>query len=165
MGCDIHSLAIDAQGTPIAGGQYSDGSACDPDYGVGTGEPFGWRSYSVFAFLAGVRNYSGITPISEPRGLPDDLKLPAEDDDVDAWLGDHSYSWLSVAELDAFDYHAEVEDRRMSEHGQLGTGPRTAAPGEGLRMPWREFLGRAFFHDLAELKRIGADRVVFGFDS
>ena len=34
--------------------------------------PFDWRSYSLFAFLAGVRNYDCCEPISEPRGLPED---------------------------------------------------------------------------------------------
>ena len=34
---------------------------------------FEHRCYSVFAWLAGVRNRDGITPISECRGLPDDV--------------------------------------------------------------------------------------------
>jgi hypothetical protein len=30
---------------------------------------------------------------------------------------------------------------------------------------YRAFLGEAFFADLAELQRIGAERIVFGFDN
>jgi len=32
----------------------------------------GYQSYALYGFLADVRNLSKITPISEPRGLPDD---------------------------------------------------------------------------------------------
>ena len=31
------------------------------------------RCYSLFALLANVRNYAEITPISNPRGLPNDV--------------------------------------------------------------------------------------------
>lgn len=164
MGCDIHSVAIDATGTPLTGGNWADGKIADPEYGVGAGEPFGWRSYRVFGFLAGVRNYSGVPSISEPRGLPDDLKC---DQHAEPWLGDHSFSWLSVAELLAFDYDAPVEDRRTTIQlpGGGTNGGATAPQGDGKTMTWREFLGPGFFHDLAELQLIGAHRVAFGFDS
>lgn len=171
MGCDIHSAAIDADGNDITSqGKWSDGKTANPDceYTVGEGEPFVWRSYAVFGFLAGVRNYSEVTPIAEPRGLPDGLKFDTDDDN---YLGEHSFSWLSIAELSAFDYDAEMEDRRTT--GVIKDGPAagivsgaiTAPIGEGERMTYRQFLHTGFFHDLAELQRIGADRVVFGFDS
>jgi hypothetical protein len=31
------------------------------------------RNYSLFALLANVRNSAGVKPISEPRGLPEDV--------------------------------------------------------------------------------------------
>lgn len=131
MGCDIHSVAIDQQGAPVdVAASWSDGC-----------EPFGWRSYGVFGFLADVRNYSEVAPISEPRGYPEDFK-----GDLDG--AEHSESWLSVAELESFDYDIALRDTRSGEHTTL-----------------RDFLGVGFFADIAELKRIGADRVVFGFDS
>lgn len=172
MGCDIHSAAIDANGMPVEGGKWSDGADANPDmeWMTGEGEPFGWRSYAVFGFLAGVRNYSGVVPISLPRGLPVDIKVP-HGEDFEYWLGDHSHSWLSVAELEAFDYDALVEDRRYTGQrallwgGAITSGPCTAEPGNGKMMTWREFLGDSFFEDVAELRRIGADRVAFGFDS
>lgn len=168
MGCDIHSAAIDANGNVLFGGKWADGSEANPNspWMVGDGEPFGWRNYGVFSFLAGVRNYSDVPPLSEPRGLPDDLKVP-DGEDGEFWLGDHSYSWLSVAELEAFDYDSAVEDRRTTGRLPNGviSGAITAPAGEGKTMTWREFLGPDFFRDLAELRRIRADRVAFGFDS
>lgn len=173
MGCDIHSVAIDANGAPIDGGKWANGETANPDAdymkGWGEGEPFGNRSYRVFAFLAGVRNYSGVTPISEPRGLPDDIQSP---DDDEYWLGDYSFSWLSLAELEEFNYESMMIDRRGTEHffrldgSYAGSnGGYTLPENVGKAMTWREFLGTDFFHDLAELRRIGADRVAFGFDN
>jgi len=85
------------------------------------------RHYFLFAWLAGVRNGYGfagvvthapITPVSEPRGLPDDFLIIEDhshpcrkeiapgfyaqehwDDSVGLWLGDHSHSWLSFDEI------------------------------------------------------------------
>ena len=143
MGCDIHSFAIDGNGEPI------DGVWSDDEYG--DGRPFGWRNYGVFGFLADVRNYSEAPPISDQRGLPDDFKRYMRNrDSLNQYtdIGDHSFSWLSVAELLAFDYDVIFDDMRSD-----------------VRVTIREFLGDDFFNDLAELQRIGADRVVFGFDS
>lgn len=98
--------------------------------------PSNWeqdRHYQLFAVLADVRNGYGfagvptgqaVTPISEPRGLPEDFehtdyehKLPwnalsaeyqawwakyehiKEGDPIDYWMGDHSFSWLSATEM------------------------------------------------------------------
>lgn len=44
-------------------------------------------------------------------------------------------------------------------------GAATAEPGQGKMTTYREFLGEGFFRDLDELKKIGAERIVFGFDS
>lgn len=171
MGCDIHSFAVDRDGSIIRGGKWADGKTANPEcqWLDDEGEPFGGRKYSVFGFLAGVRNYSGVAPISEPRGLPFDFKYKETDD---GYIGDHSFSWLSVEELRSFNYDAYMVDRRVTRHfirddGSYGgsDGGVTAAEGVGKAMTWREFLGESFFDDLAELQRINADRVVFGFDS
>lgn len=116
--------------------------------------PFDWRSYGMFGFLADVRNYSAIPPLSQPRGLPDDYQ--AEDMD-----GYHSMSWLSVNELLAFNYDAEFEDRRVMINGDGGC---TAEPGGGGVTTFRNFLGGRFFDDLNTLRDLGADRIVFWFD-
>jgi hypothetical protein len=78
------------------------------------------RNYDMFAMLADVRNGSGFAGIetssgfkviAEPRDLPDDLSEGAQgaqklkwDDDGHLYLGDHSFSWLTLREVLTFDY-------------------------------------------------------------
>ena len=117
MGCDIHAYA---ERKTISGYEYM------PEI-----TPFDWRSYSLFGFLAGVRNYSAVPVIAEPRGFPDDVSADVREKyeqwDMDA----HTPSWLSMAELLAWDYDAEVEDRRVMRNGNGGC---TCELGEGKRM-------------------------------
>lgn len=127
---------------------------------------FDWRDYSLFAFLAGVRNYSGVDPISEPRGLPGDLS----DEVAEEWddgFNYHSASWLSLEELLAFDYDQVTEDRRVTRQiaPNIRSGACTCEPVEGNTMTYREFLGEGYFEELESLKELGADRIVFWFDS
>lgn len=58
------------------------------------------RNYADFSVLANVRNFREptIVPIAEPRGLPDGL--PRRGDEWD--FGDHSFSWVTLAELMAY---------------------------------------------------------------
>lgn len=148
MGCDIHSQAerkVNGKWEIIPGIR-----------------PFDWRSYGMFGFLAGVRNYSAVPPIAESRGLPEGYV-----DYFEGYLGDHSFSWLSLDELIAFDYDAPVEDRRIMVQVAPNSwnGGQTSAAGGGTMTTFRSFLGDAFFDDLEKLKAAGAERVVFGFDS
>lgn len=148
MGCDIHSHAERKNGS-----KYEE--LAEP-------APFDWRDYGMYAFLAGVRNYSAIPTLAAPRGLPDDLS-PSTREDYDHWdLDAHSASWLSLAELLAFNYDQSVEDRRVMRNGNGGS---TADVGGGTITTYREFLGSKFFEDLEKLKAAGADRVVFWFDN
>ena len=125
---------------------------------------FGWSSYRLFGFLADVRNYSAVEPISQPRGLPLGIELPSADFDGpdEEWLGEHDHSWLLLSELQAIDFDRIVEDRRMNglRHGNL-----TAPVGEGVKMTLREFLGVDFFDELDRLEKAGTERIVFGFGS
>lgn len=90
------------------------------------------RHYQLFAVLAGVRNGSGfagvptgdaVTPIADPRGLPEDFHTIGGDHPItketatkwelerldrwpdeypnglSRWMGDHSFSWLSGPEM------------------------------------------------------------------
>lgn len=147
MGCDIHVISQKRAGA----------SWVDIDY-----MPFDWRSYGMFGFLANIRNYSAVPPLSEPRGLPEDFGAVEERD-----IGDHSYSWLNVKELSDFDYDQKFEDRRITQ--QIGpnvwSGAVTGESGEGAMTTFREFLGGGFFDDLEQLKARGVERIVFGFDS
>lgn len=114
MGTDIHGVF-----------QRHDGTAwvdIPSKYGEG-------RHYQLFAVLAGVRNGTGfagirtgekVTPISDPRGLPDDFEVVDEDthpissldlmpewrrkylqpgEALEVWMGNHSHSWLSADEM------------------------------------------------------------------
>lgn len=148
MGCDIHAYA-----------ERKTNRGWEP---VGDLSPFDWRSYGLFGFLAGVRNYSAIPPIAEKRGFPDDAGNEVREE-YKSWECDaHSASWLSMTELEAFDYDAPMEDRRVMRDGNGGC---TCEPGEGEKTTFRAFLGPAFFEELEKLKAAGADRIVFWFDN
>ena len=99
MGCDIHAYAEK---------QTLNGYEMIDDF-----YPFDYRHYGLYGFLADVRNYSAIKPIAETRGLPhcsDGVQKEYDKWDMDA----HSSSWLSLEELERFDYDAEMEDRRVA---------------------------------------------------
>lgn len=83
------------------------------------------RNYSLFGMLADVRNGRGFAgallgdgfiPISEPRGLPDDLSAELDqknfdhDDECAFWLGDHSWSWLTVKELLDYNWNQTTKE-------------------------------------------------------
>jgi hypothetical protein len=61
-----------------------------------------------------------------------------------------------------FDYDAIMEDRRVTRGNDGGC---TCEVGEGQTMTYREFLGDLFFSDLTKLQKLGADRIIFWFDS
>lgn len=133
-------------------------------------EPFNedYRSYSVWAFLAGIRNYSRISPISVPRGIPDDFSGQVGYQD-EGLFGFGGYpipkskptplggSWLGVKELTEFDYDAVLEDMRNDDNGSKESG-------HGVFMTYREYLGETFMGIIKALEASGADRVVFWFD-
>jgi hypothetical protein len=113
MGCDIHIYVEKKIGDtwyPLTPPQHN------PYYEPGDEEEGGpWSQpltleHRVFSMLAGVRNGHGfagiktgepITPISEPRGLPDDVCAEIKEIS-DAWdIDGHSHSHFTLAELDA----------------------------------------------------------------
>ncbi len=85
--------------------------------GILSDQPYHGRNYDLFAILANVRNgrgFAGIktgegfNPISEPKGLPEDVspevKQSSDDWDVDG----HSHSWHTVADLINYNWHQET---------------------------------------------------------
>lgn len=110
MGCDIN-MVVQKQGDD---GKWSDIGKIEyveepkwerREVGV---KVYDDRNYDVFGVLANVRNgtWGEETPfISEPRGLPDDCGYD-EDSGV---LGDHSFTWLTVAEVLAFDWDHKIQ--------------------------------------------------------
>jgi hypothetical protein len=149
MGCDIHSYV------EIRNGNQWESSL---------NEVFDYRNYGLFGFLADVRNYSHSPVIAEPRGLPDDVspELRAE---YDEWGDCHSTSWLTLAELLAYDYDQTFWDRRVTKGNN---GAALADEGEGRHLTLREFLASSYFAQLDYLAKLGDPstvRVVFWFDN
>jgi hypothetical protein len=122
MGCDIH-IVIQCQ-EPDGAWQnvpwQSDLSWTNKDYRDKhfkadvpvAPDAFDSRNYNNFAILADVRNghgFAGIKTgegwpsIAPHRGLPEGV---AEPDDYS--LGDHSFTWVSLDELKAFDWDGTV---------------------------------------------------------
>ncbi|MEV4347113.1 hypothetical protein AB0J83_21870 [Actinoplanes sp. NPDC049596] len=128
-----------------------------------TSEVFEHPDYRIFGFLADVRNYSHSPVIAQPRGLPVDLDVVG--DDFDSWRADlFSTSWLTLAELQTYDYDQVFWDRRRRD-SVFGTAPAREGEGEQLRL--RDFLTPYFFERLTILAAFGAPdevRIVIGFD-
>lgn len=126
-------------------GKYGDLDRCLWCNSTGKCGNYDDRSYRVFSILADVRNYDDIEPIARPRGLPADFTLGDVDEDGEpvggekyhagVWMGDHSFSWLTLAELRA----------------------RTDWPEGNFR--------DNFLPALAQLGAPADVRIVFGFDS
>jgi hypothetical protein len=63
------------------------------------------RNYALFSILANVRNDSENKPISEPRGLPEDISEVVKSES-DRWDGDgHSHSFFTMKEL--YEYYEQ----------------------------------------------------------
>ena len=181
--------------------------------------PHGWeafdvdrcdRNYLLFAWLADVRNGRGfagvpahkpITPIAAPRGLPTDTHIVNNSrddrdpryvtDEHDVWLGDHSFSWLTGAEILAAPRAerlrrigvvalaearaCEAEKRDPKHWSGYVWGPKiVVSPLDAItpetthvQMEWDEPNPLQWFIDEVEerQKQHGEIRVLFGFDS
>jgi hypothetical protein len=180
MGCDIHPYAeVRKDGR----WQRADVKLCDD------------RNYESFGLLANVRNGFGfagcdtgnpIQPIAEARGLPSDTSI-ADTEGVDfeepgyTYLGDHSHSYVTLAELLAVDWNATVTrrgyvDPQTYENFQkYGYEPRrwcgmtTAA--DHKQIEWKVPLYKAcntardIMLQCLSLGKAEDVRIVFGFDS
>lgn len=160
-----------------------------PEYDRMSSEPFGHRSYTIFGFLADVRNYSASPVICPPRGLPNDSEylnspspyygyeinpltgkpIPLSERET---VGSNVYGWsssyLTLKELLDYDYDQQMEDRRCTvQTGPNSTyGGATCDPGQGKKMTVMEFLGNHFFEHITILQALGEPedvRVVFWF--
>lgn len=156
MGCDIHAMI--ERKAHWAGDSKAWYNSGDPDIG---------RNYEMFAVLAGVRNYDGIEPISEPRGMPS-FKEWHEYSDGECWASwhsreempcremerefeslrhdGHSHSWLTLAEIKAYNTDAEVDDGHVitgrDEDGAVTSMARRVYSNGEDRTPTMEKVGR-----------------------
>lgn len=121
MGCDIHMYAEKKIGdtwypfTPPEHNKWYEEDEEDQPFNRQSAlnhDDVAWdgRNYRIFAMLAGVRNGIGfasvktgepITPISKPRGLPEDVSAEVKQESDDWDIDGHSHSWLTLAELEA----------------------------------------------------------------
>lgn len=150
MGCDIHIRIqvqdesgwhdVSWQPKPWRDDEKpKDGIPVAPDC-------FDSRNYNKFAILANVRNgygFAGIKTgerwpsIAGDRGLPDGMSEP---DDYS--LGDHSFTWMTLEELKAFDWHGTKswlygcvpanEYERLTTMGQTPTRYSGDVTGPGI---------------------------------
>lgn len=145
--------------------EYSNGTKCFGCNGSGKRfQPyFDDRNYSLFGILADVRNGfgfggcdtgDGFVPISEPRGLPDDLSPEiAENIRTDGgaaeygdpqyfWMGDHSHSWLLLSEILEYDW-----SRTTKKRGWVGQDGYREWRDEGAPSSWSGFvIGKNVHH-------------------
>jgi hypothetical protein len=150
MGCDIHAYV-----------EVNNNGTWELDK-----EIFDVRHYGLFGWLANVRNYSGIKPLSEPRGIPEDIS-DAVKRQLECWAMDaHSCSYLTGEDLLNVNYDQIVWDRRVMR-GNDG-GCTTDNPSEGRRLTLRQFLNGEVMRDILSLNKYpdrSKVRVVFWFDN
>ena len=96
---------------------------------------YAWRNYDLFAILAGVRNGLGfggcdtgdpVEAIAEDRGLPADMSAALEKivnrkgggGEREGWLGDHSFSHITLWELMRHDWRTEKTNRGFVDLAQ-----------------------------------------------
>ena len=114
------------------------------------------RNYWLFSVLADVRNHNDFTPVDNPRGLPGDFELYDLSvtlywNDIEVWMGDHSFTHYTPRELLDWDGWDQVG----GELGDRGT-VREACH---VFLKWLEYVE-------AKYTNIHKDvRIVIGFDS
>src|SRR4051812_37398365 len=123
MGCDIHGF-VEVKKNGKWERMTDEVFNIEDTISGPTSEPFYWRSYSTFAFLADVRNYSHVPAIAPYRGLPEDSEYLNEETEHSTGMGNyttcrkkeieedgnyHSCTWLLLKELSEFDYSQEFE--------------------------------------------------------
>lgn len=164
MGCDIHPYAEVRKN-----GQWEAAGELPRD-----------RDYRTFALLADVRNYSTdppIAPISPPRGLPPDSVVANTIRDE----ADHSFSWLTLAELEAADSSQTVVMQGMvskdlrERYRDTGEPPSNWCQATNIEdyahMTWRMPLKDVTYllpKIIEAMRQLGPPddvRMVFGFDN
>lgn len=179
MGCDIHSFAerkIKDKWVKVTRPIFLEKT-----------EPFGWRSYDLFGFLADVRNLSNIKPIGAIEGLPNDSEflndLYDKSDNAEQYYGKnytnkrdiidndnyHSFYHLTLKTLLDYDYTQTFQDVRgkLDDRNYRYTD-KLDIPKDIEFISVQDFLGEGFFKDIETLKTLGNPedvRIIMYFDS
>ena len=113
-------------------------------------ELYGGRNYSLFATLAGVRDYTNsIIPVSEPKGIPNDCCDYIREEKKRWGCDGHTHSWLTLKEIKEYQSTKPVLPRTgllspadVIEFDKNGTHPKSWCQGtnqEGYeRREWLE---------------------------
>ena len=186
MGCDIHvriekledSKWVNMPWKNPDRNKYSkdhnpDGTLEIPDY-------FDARNYNLFAVLANVRNGTWgvrIPPIDSPRGFPENSPIDIENGE---YLGDHSFSYITLKELQDYNwdapyiYRASVSPEQAKALREKGETPNSWAAWSscGEQVEWKSTVREAvnnwpddILPVLASIGNPDEVRLVFGFDS
>lgn len=122
------------------------------------------RNYSRFAILANVRNGygfagvdtgDGFRPISEPRGLPDDVGYQFTDDPY--CFGDHSFSWLRIDEILSYDFTQTTKRRGFINGEQFKIWESEGMPNTWSGMVSGSSITHVSNEEMRVLVRSGAD--------
>jgi len=187
MGCDIH-LYVERK----VDDKWISADKWTPDPYADEGEEsrlivdcddcyYSERNYDLFGMLADVRNGlgpagcvtgSGFNPISTPKGLPDDVSPEVKRESEESGLPLHSHSWLTLAELNAYDWnqvatHIGVVDvlgfAQFERHGQ----PYTywgGLPGENAKYISNEEMRKRVAKYQPEIGELASRPFDFGTD-
>lgn len=153
---------------------------------ITTDEPWQGRNYSLFAFLADVRNNHELKPLSQPRGLPKDVSDDVKKESDEWGVDGHSHSYFTLQELLDVDWDFTVIPQSgFVDPKNYKLFKKTGRPNEWCqgtlskdykKIKWnvslREFL-EGFIESLYELKEWGRInkkepkdiRLVFWFDN
>jgi hypothetical protein len=121
------------------------------------------RNYDLFAMLAGVRNRFGFRPLDEPRGKLVDSSIKdtedIDDSDYDSpayvWLGDHSFSHATLAELLAYDY-----SQKTTHRGVVCAAEYVAWVEAGRNGPPTNYSGGVSGRDVRTIAQADMDRLL-----
>ena len=115
MGCDIHLHAEVRDEDGVWKDETTYETEWIGEYPLQVNTIYDGRHYAIFAILAGVRNYyHGITPISPPRGLPDDVSTIVLAESENWGMDGHSHSYFTLEELEDFDWDQTVSRRAFN---------------------------------------------------
>lgn len=164
MGCDIHMYVEYKKELPIKDSKEREEKWLCGDYfkynpykdifddekEFERMELLGHRNYSLFATLAGVRDYSElVTPVSKPKGFPSDC-CDYVNEEKKQWDGDaHTHSWLTLKEIKKYQASSPKLPRSgllspidLIEFDKNGTHPQSWCQGTNMegfeRREWVE---------------------------
>lgn len=114
MGCDIHAM-IERRKT----WSFIDATGSLHTSWINAGDPDMTRAYDVFSILSDCgRDRYGVTPISQRRGIPDDV-CDEFRRYCECWAEDgHSHGWVTLRELQEYDLDAVPWPDGMRENNR-----------------------------------------------